>query len=68
MYTYGGNTNLKIQVRNNNVEKALRLFKKMSKDKLIDLRDHEYYEKPSAARRKAKKAAIQRDRSNNARN
>lgn len=46
-------------VRNNNVEKAIRSLKrKTQKSGLIkELRDRQYYQKPSEKRREAKKAA-----------
>lgn len=50
---------LSVEVRNNDVNKALRRFKKkMQEDgKLQTLREKEYYEKPSSARKRAKAAA-----------
>ena len=46
-----------IEVRNNNVEKALRVMKKkMKKEGLFqELKDRQYYLKPSFKRREAKK-------------
>ena len=46
-----------IEVRNNNVEKALRVMKKtMKKEGLFqELKDRQYYQKPSFKRREAKK-------------
>ena len=46
-----------IEVRNNNVEKALRVMKKkMKKEGLFqELKDRHYYQKPSFKRREAKK-------------
>lgn len=40
---------IKIVVRNNNIEKALSLFKKKVKDSklMLELRDREFYKKPS---------------------
>lgn len=50
---------LSVEVRNGDVNKALRRFKKMvQEDGLVQrLREKEYYEKPSAVRKKAKAAA-----------
>jgi small subunit ribosomal protein S21 len=52
-HNLGGST---VIVQNDNVEKALRLFKKKINEdgKLQDLRDKEFYEKPSVTRRKTK--------------
>lgn len=49
-------------VTNDNVEKALRKFKKKIADsgKLQELRDRETYEKPTTARKKAKAQAKRR--------
>ena len=46
-----------IEVRNNNVETALRVMKKkMKKEGLFqELKDRQYYQKPSFKRREAKK-------------
>lgn len=45
-----------VQVFNDNFEKALRTFKKKIADsgKLIELREKEFYEKPSVTKRKTK--------------
>ena len=49
-----------IIVRNNNVEKALRVLKrKAKKDGILqELKDRQYYTKPSEKRREAKKQGI----------
>ena len=49
-----------IQVRNGNVEQAMRVLKKkLQKDGLLkSLKDKQYYEKPSAKKRRKKKEAI----------
>jgi small subunit ribosomal protein S21 len=51
-----------IIVRNNNIEKALRVLKrKAKKDGLLqELKDRQYYQKPSEKRRLAKKRGIAR--------
>jgi small subunit ribosomal protein S21 len=47
-----------IEVRNNNVEKALRVLKKkLLKDGVMkELRDRQYFQKPSFKKREARKA------------
>ena len=52
---------MKIKVRNNNVDKALRVFKKKCSEVIFEYREREYFEKPSIVRHKAKKAAIKRE-------
>lgn len=49
---------LKVEVRNNDVNYALRKFKKKVQEDgiLQELREREYYEKPSETRKKAKAA------------
>ncbi len=52
---------MKIEVRNNNVEKALRVMKKkMKRDGVFqELKDRQYYQKPSFVKReKAKQRKI----------
>lgn len=53
---------LAVEVRNGDVNKALRRFKKMVQEDgiLQTLREREYYEKPSIKRAKAAKAARNR--------
>jgi|TARA_B100002003_G_C14065397_1_gene512731 small subunit ribosomal protein S21 len=53
---------MEVIVRNNNVGKAYRILKKkLQKDGLFrDLRLKNYYEKPSARRRREKKESINR--------
>ena len=51
-----------VKVRNNNVETALRVFKKKSSEVIFEVREREYYESPSATRHRAKKSAIARER------
>ena len=48
---------IKIEVRNNNVEKALRVLKKKLKKENIfqEMKDRQYYQKPSEVRRETKK-------------
>lgn len=51
-----------VRVRNNNVDAALRVFKRKCIEHIWDYKQREYYEKPSEKRRKAKKAGIARAR------
>ena len=47
---------LYVEVRNNNIEGALKKFKRKIKDSglMVELRDRQYYEKPSEKRRREK--------------
>ena len=51
-----------IEVRNNNIEKALRVLKKkLLKDGVMkELRDRQYYQKPSFKKREKKKESVRR--------
>ena len=53
---------LEVTVRNNNVEKAMRVLKKkLLKDGMMrELKERQYYQKPSLIKREAKKLAIRR--------
>ena len=53
-------TGIKIEVRNNNVEKAIRILKKklLKEGVLKQLKDNQYYEKPSDKRVRKKKEMI----------
>lgn len=53
---------LSVTVRDNNVEKAIRIFKKkvMNSGLLQELREREFYESKGTKRRKAKDAATRR--------
>ena len=53
---------MKIEVRNNNVEKAMRILKKKLTEEGVfnELREREYYESKGTKRRKAKAAAKRR--------
>ena len=53
---------MRVRVKNNNVDSALRILKRKTKDTLIDLREKQYYEKKSAKRNKAKASAKVRER------
>jgi small subunit ribosomal protein S21 len=49
-------------VQNDNVEKALRTFKKkiLESGKLIELKEKEFYEKPTTKRRRTKNQQVRR--------
>ena len=53
---------LEVTVRNNNVDKAMRVLKKkLLKDGLMrELKERQYYQKPSHVKREAKKQSIRR--------
>ena len=53
---------MKVKVRNNNVEKAMRVLKKkLLKDGLMrELKERQHYSKPSHVKREAKKQQIRR--------
>ena len=55
---------LQVKVWNNNVDGALKIFKRKVKDSgiMLDLKKHEYYEKPSKKRREKKNMAILRNK------
>lgn len=50
---------LRVEVHNNNIESALRKFKKKVQEDgvLQEVRNREYYEKPTTKRKRAKSAA-----------
>jgi small subunit ribosomal protein S21 len=51
-----------VLVQNDNVEKALRTFKKkiMESGKLMDLKEKEFFEKPTTKRRRIKNQQVRR--------
>jgi ribosomal protein S21 len=51
-----------VKVRNNNVESALRVFKKKCSDIVWEVRQREHYVPKSEKRRIAHKAAVSRSR------
>lgn len=55
-------TGMYVEVRNNDVNRAIRKLKKMLANEGVfkDLRDREHFEKPSIKRKKAKAAARKR--------
>ena len=54
-------TDIKILVRNNNVDSALRVLKRKTKDKLVELKDKGYHEKRSEKRHRRLQAAKVRE-------
>lgn len=52
----------RVEVYNDNFEKALRTFKKKITEsgKLVELREKEFYEKPSVTKRKNKNQQVRR--------
>ena len=51
-----------VKVRNNKVDAALRVFKRMYAEKVFEYREREYYERPSITNRKSRLAAKARER------
>ena len=58
---------LRVEVKNNNVEWALKKFKRITKDSgiILELKKRTYYEKPSAEKREKKAAQKARYRYQN---
>ena len=58
---------LRIEVKNNNVEWALKKFKRMVKDSgmMLELKKNTYYEKPSETKREKRNLAKLRNKYNN---
>jgi len=54
---------IKVVVKNNNVEKALSIFKRKVKDSnlMYELREREYYKKPSVLKKEIKNKAKARN-------
>ncbi|MDB4462048.1 30S ribosomal protein S21 [bacterium] len=55
---------MQVKVKNNNIEGALRLFKRKVNDSgvLFKYREKEFYEKPAQKRKRKQSAAKQRER------
>lgn len=53
---------MQIKVRNNNVDAALRIFKRKGREIVMELREREFYEKPSITKTKRKKYAKNKER------
>ena len=54
---------IKVVVKNNNIEKALSIFKRKVKDSnlMFELREREFYKKPSAIKKEIKNKAKARN-------
>ena len=61
---------MKVEVRNNNVEQALRILKrKTQKEGTIRIaREKEFYEKPTSVLKRKKAAAVKREQKNQRKN
>ena len=61
---------LRVEVKNNNVEWALKKFKRMVKDSelMVELRNRSYYEKPSRVKREKKNLQRSRHKYNQMKN
>ena len=61
---------LRVEVKNNNVEWALKKFKRMVKDSelMVELRNRSYYEKPSRIKREKKNLQRSRHKYNQMKN
>jgi ribosomal protein S21 len=53
---------MRVTVRNNNVNKALSIFRKKCSDKMLEVRERQRYEKPTTRRNVAKRRAIVNER------
>jgi small subunit ribosomal protein S21 len=62
-----GKSLVSVQVRNGDINKALKIFKKRGFDSghLQELRDRKEYTKPSVARRKQKQQAVRKEQLRN---
>ena len=61
---------LRVDVRNNNIEFALKKFKRMVRDSelMLELRDRSFYEKPSMVKREKKNLQRSRHKYNQMKN
>jgi small subunit ribosomal protein S21 len=61
---------LRVDVKNNNIEFALKKFKRMVKDSelIVELRNRSYYEKPSRVKREKKNLQRSRHKYNQMKN
>jgi small subunit ribosomal protein S21 len=53
---------MQVTVRNDNINKALSIFKKKCGEVIQEVRDRQHYEKPTTRRNRRKKMAISRER------
>lgn len=51
---------MRVKVKNDNIARALRIFKRKTSDIVYEYKKRRFYEKPSEVRHKAKKAARNR--------
>jgi small subunit ribosomal protein S21 len=51
-----------VTVRGNNVNKALSIFKRKCSEVVMEVRNRQYYEKPTTKRNRRKKMAVVRER------
>ena len=55
------NKTMRIKVRNNNIESALSILRRRSKEIIFEYKEKQYFEKGSSKRHKAKQAAKTRE-------
>ena len=53
---------MRVAVRNNNVNKALSIFRKQCSEIILETRARQHYEKPTSKRNRKRKMAIMRER------
>ena len=53
---------MQVAVRNNNVNKALSIFRKKCSEIVLEVRKREHYEKPTSKRNRKRKMAIMREK------
>jgi len=53
---------MRVAVRNNNVNKALSIFRKKCSPLILEMRERQRYEKPTSKRNRKRKMAIIRER------
>jgi len=53
---------MRVTVRNNNVNKALSIFRKKCNEIILETRERQRYEKPTTKRNREKKRAIMREK------
>lgn len=52
---------MQVTVRNNNVNKALSIFKRKCADTMLEVRKRQHYEKPTTKRNRRKNMAVVRE-------
>lgn len=53
---------MQVTVRNDNINKALSIFKKKCGEVIMEVRSREFYEKPTTRRNRKRKMAISREK------